>query len=474
MAAVEITKSDVIVIGAGLAGLQTAVKLHEAGLSVTVLEAQDRVGGKTLSVQASALGGTVDLGAAWINDTNQSEMYKLAQEFGFDLIEQRTTGEDVIQMADGTIVCRPYGQQQLPDTTPENNAIAQEFFAHLHGFVERAHTENPADGPDAAMLDSMTFREFADKKFPGGFAASIADGLARGLLGVEANEISTLYIVDYLQSGTGMANMGSDRKDGGQYLRNRQGNQTFSVRLAGKLPQEVIHLSTPVSKVSQTETGECVVETKNPLRPRHMAKRVVVSIPTTLYPSITFEPPLPPAKRELSECTALGYYAKTIFVFNSAWWREAGLSGVMSSSQGPISFSRDSCSELDGQYSITCFIVGDSGRSWSKWSAAQRRKLVAEQFDNVFGRAARDKGVAVPAPVNVIEQEWIKEQWCRGAPSPVAMPGMLTSDSGKAMRTPYGSIHFVGTETATVWKGYMEGAVRSGSRGAQEVIDALE
>uniref|UniRef100_A0A8H7MZT8 Uncharacterized protein n=1 Tax=Bionectria ochroleuca TaxID=29856 RepID=A0A8H7MZT8_BIOOC len=80
-------------------------------------------------------------------------------------------------------------------------------------------------------------------------------------------------------------------------------------------------------------------------------------------------------------------------------------------------------------------MVGESGRSWSKWSAAQRRKLVVEQFDNVFGRAARDKGIAVPAPVNVIELEWIKEPWCRGAPSPVAMPGMLTSDSGKAMRT---------------------------------------
>lgn len=145
----------------------------------------------------------------------------------------------------------------------------------------------------------------------------------------------------------------------------------------------------------------------------------------------------------------------------------------MESTEGPISFSRDTCVEADGQYSITCFIVGDSGRRWSKWCAAERRRIVAQQFDSFLGEAAREVGVEVPAPVNVIEKEWIKDPWAAGAPSPVMGPGVLTDDPGKALREPWGNLHFVGTETSLIWKGYMEGAVRSGIRGAQEVIQKL-
>lgn len=200
---------------------------------------------------------------------------------------------------------------------------------------------------------------------------------------------------------------------------------------------------------------------------------MIVSIPTCLLPSLSFDPPLPPNKQALAQNTALGYYAKAIFVFDRPWWREAGLSGVMESSEGPISFSRDTCIEQDDQYSITCFIVGDSGRRWSKWSAAERRTRVTEQFDSFFGAAARDVGVNVPPPVNVIEKEWIKDTWAMGAPSPVMRPGTLVGAAGKALRAPWKDVHFVGTETALVWKGYMEGAVRSGIRGAQEVIEKL-
>ena len=203
------------------------------------------------------------------------------------------------------------------------------------------------------------------------------------------------------------------------------------------------------------------------------AKSVIVSVPTCVLPTITFHPPLPPNKHTLSQNTALGYYAKTIFVFDRPWWREAGLSGVMESVEGPISFSRDTCMEQDGQYSITCFIVGDSGRRWSKWSAAERQRSVKRQFDAFFGKAAKEAGVQVPSSVNIIEKDWIKDPWAAGAPSPVMMPGTLTEDSGKAIREPWRNVHFVGTETALVWKGYMEGAVRSGIRGAQEVIDKL-
>jgi monoamine oxidase len=226
-----------------------------------------------------------------------------------------------------------------------------------------------------------------------------------------------------------------------------------------------------VSKVHQAKNGLCEVVTSDGTV--FSAKKVIVSVPTCTLTNIDFDPPLPPNKLLLSRQTALGYYAKTIFVFDRPWWREAKLSGIMSSQEGPISFSRDTCVPEDKQYSITCFIVGDSGRRWSKWSAAARRRIVAEHFDSFFGEAARAVGVAVPVPINVIEKEWIKDPWSQGAPSPVTTLGTLTEDSGKAIREPWKNVHFVGTETALVWKGYMEGAVRSGMRGAREVIEEL-
>lgn len=135
---------------------------------------------------------------------------------------------------------------------------------------------------------------------------------------------------------------------------------------------------------------------------------------------------------------------------------------------GPITFTRDTCVPAVKQYSLTCFVVGERGRQWSKLSSAERRKQVLDQFAMLVA-SVQD----VPQPINVIEYEWMKHEWFLGAPSPIMPPRVLTSAAGNSIKTAHDRVHFIGTETSDIWEGYMEGAVRSGERGAKEVIEIL-
>ncbi|PHH89830.1 hypothetical protein CDD83_5156 [Cordyceps sp. RAO-2017] len=195
-------------------------------------------------------------------------------------------------------------------------------------------------------------------------------------------------------------------------------------------------------------------------------QKVIVSVPAALQHTIKFDPELPPERKYLGKESTLGFYSKTVLVFEEPWWHAADLSGEYSADTGPIAFTRDTCVPEDGQYSITCFHAGDSGREWSRLSTEDRKKVVLEEFNAAFGKVVP----TVPRPINIIEKDWATDPWALGGPGPVLKPGILTSEAGKCLCEPFGNIHFIGTETSPVWRGYMDGAVRSGVRGGEEVI----
>ncbi|EGU89422.1 hypothetical protein FOXB_00046 [Fusarium oxysporum f. sp. conglutinans Fo5176] len=456
---------QVVIVGAGLSGLRAAREVHNAGPSYIVLEAMDRVGGKTLSVQASDGNGVVDLGASWINDTSQSEIYKLAKEFGFDLVEQRTEGNSLYRDEMGQVHCIPF---EMPaKLEPEQLKEVEQFMQILSDYAERCDIDVPSNVPDAKYLDSMTVAEFiAGFKDPS--ASALVNNITRSLLGVESDEPSALFFLDILKRGTGLKNVISDFKDGAQYLRSRQGNQTFCDRLAAGLNAGSVKISSAVKAITQKEGEGCLVETIN--GDVYRADRVIVSVPTPLYPLIHFEPSLPPTKKKLGDSAKSGYYTKTILVYAEPWWHSAGLSGVYSSADGPVVFTHDTCVPQDDQYSITCFHAGDPGRKWSRLPAEERKRVVLQDISTAFGTVVDD----IPEPINVIEKDWTKDPWAQGGPGPVWRPGFLAGESGKAIAEPFGNIHFVGTETSSVWRGYMDGAVRSGIRGGQEVVTSLD
>jgi monoamine oxidase len=111
------------------------------------------------------------------------------------------------------------------------------------------------------------------------------------------------------------------------------------------------------------------------------------------------------------------------------------------------------------------FIEGEAARYWGQQTPAARKAAVLSNFVTYFGQEAG-------SPREFIEMNWSEEPWTRGCYVGYTPPGVLL-DYGPAIRAPVGRIHWAGTETATYWNGYMDGAVRSGERAAQEVLGLL-
>lgn len=396
-------KVDAVVVGAGLSGLQAAVDLHKAGLSVKVLEARDRVGGKTYSRHAQ--NSVCDVGAAWINDTNQSKMYALAKRFGLDLIMQNTKGNIVVDDGIGQLKTHPYGQLL---SNAEDKAQIDEVIRIRDIFEEtcqKIDINNPvASGQQLRKdLDNITFEEWI--RSLGVLHEDVVNALTigtRAMLGVEPSELSALYFLDYCKSGGGYMQMRSDSKNGGQYLRVAQGTQSFSKGLASELPTDAVVFMAPVRRIEQRGGGMKVTSARGV----YEASRVIVSIPTPLYKEIQFHPPLPPEKLELSTSTKLGDYCKSIVFYSKPWWREANLCGLVQSSHGPSAVTRDSSVDADGHYSLTCFVVGQPARDWMVLPRSDRDKTVLDQIQKLYGRFA-----SVPEPVEIVEQIWRNEQW---------------------------------------------------------------
>jgi monoamine oxidase len=158
-------------------------------------------------------------------------------------------------------------------------------------------------------------------------------------------------------------------------------------------------------------------------------------------------------------------------VYEKPFWKELGLCGLTQSLKGPAVVTRDTSSGPPGSseltvHAITCFIVGGPGRKWSALPAEERKIQVINQVSTTYGHPM------AAHPTAIYEQEWIKEPFSQGAPSPVMPTGLMTA-YGDQLRAPVGKLHFGGTETAYDWKGYMDGAITSGERAADEVVIAL-
>jgi monoamine oxidase len=161
----------------------------------------------------------------------------------------------------------------------------------------------------------------------------------------------------------------------------------------------------------------------------------------------------------------LGVLTKCVAVYDTPFWREDGLTGEALSDVGPGTITFDVSPESGSPGMLLAFVGGDDARKLAPLPPEERRRAVLEGLAALFGDRAR-------TPVDYVERAWADERWSGGGPTSNFGPGGWTT-YGPALRERVGRVHWAGTETATVWSGYMEGALQSGERAAGEVLEAV-
>ncbi|MGZ4243388.1 MAG: flavin monoamine oxidase family protein [Solirubrobacteraceae bacterium] len=449
-------RADVVVVGAGLAGLSAASELVRAGHSVVVLEARDRVGGRTLN-QPVGGGEVVEVGGQWVGP-GQNRILARARSLGVATFKTYTKGAQLLDYLGH--------QSHFSGLIPPLPAADAADFATLLGKVVALQGTVPLDkpwtAPNALALDGQTLEtwKLANSTTPGG--RFLFDLAVESVFAAEPRDLSLLHALFYLRSGGGIINLTSTA-GGAQDSRFIGGSQLVSIRMAEHLGRRVV-LNAPVRRIAHGGHGGHKVAVTSDVGVWR-ARAVIVAMAPTLAGRVDYDPPLPGVRDQLTQRVPQGSAIKFEAVYPRPFWRADGLNGYSNSDRSPVRLTYDNSPPGGTPGVLLGFVTGQDARRLASRSAGTRRREVLTALTRLFGpRAAR--------PRMLIEHNWSEEPWTRGCYEGYMPPGVWT-DYGDALRAPIGRVHWAGTETSEEFMGYMDGAVRSGERAASEVRAAL-
>ena len=444
---------DVVVVGAGLAGLAAARRAVDAGAEVVVLEARDRVGGRTLTLPA-ADGTPIDHGGQWIGPT-QHRIAALAERLGVTTYPSYERGLHT-EFREGR--AHRYDGPFPGDNDPISAVALGQAIRELDAMAASVPLEAPWTAEQALVWDSQTVETWLQARVPAGQARTWLREAIRSTLAAEARDLSLLHTLFVIRSAGGIALLLATA-GGAQERRFHHGAQAISIRLAESLGDRVV-LGAPAQVVRHGD-GRVVVEAAG----RTVAAgRAILAVPPAIAGRIGYRPAMPGWRNQLTQRVPMGSVIKVHAIYEQPFWRTEGLSGFVVSDSGPVRIVYDNSPEDGSPGVLVGFIEGEQARIWARRNPADRRAGVLACLADYFGeRAGR--------PRELLERSWADEEYSGGCYAGYFPPGVWTS-FGQALREPVGRLHWAGTETATAWTAYMEGAVQSGQRAADEVLAA--
>src|SRR5215218_7023733 len=317
--------ADLVVIGAGLAGLAAARVAAAAGASVVVVEARDRVGGRVLNEDIGG-GNVVEVGAQWIGPT-QDRLAALAGELGVETFPTYGEGQNVIEY--GGRLRRYRGT--IPRINPLVLLDVERAQRRLNKLARGVPLDAPWEAPDAAALDGQTAATWMRRNLATKAGRMLLELGIEAVWAAQPEDMSLLHVLFYIHSA-GSLEMLFDTDGGAQQDRFVGGSQRIAILMAQELGRENVLLEAPVRKIERAGHGVTVHADGATVR----ARRAVVAIAPTLAGRIAYDPPLPAFRDQLTQRMPLGTVAKCMAVYDEPFWRRDGLSGQGLATAAPV------------------------------------------------------------------------------------------------------------------------------------------
>jgi len=440
---------DVVVVGAGLSGVRTADLLSEAGLSVRILEASERIGGRAHTIEA---GGTfIDMGGQWIGP-DHVRVVALCQRLGVETFDFHTVGENLLVRGDDIV--------RFTDSPPlshEELSDIEDAEQRIRDLAIRLDPADPMADAELAALDRITYGQWIDQNVSTQAARDYLTMHLRTITCGNENETSALYMVLSERTGPTDGSYEDWRLTGGaQQLVTGLLDEITGAQ--GTRATVEVRNNDPVHLIEQGDESARVHHASGVTSARY----VVIALSPPMTTRITFSPPLSARRDLMLQRMPMGTVIKFHAVYPTPFWREDGLSGASLLVGRSIGQTADNSPPDASRGVLGFFFYADACRSWLDASPSQRRDAAIADLVFLFGEQARE-------PIAFTEANWCAHEWVRGGYDAVPMPGALGFDWA-TLREPVSRVHFCGTETSTQWPGYYEGALVSAQRVAAEIL----